>query len=408
MDRKTNLKKHHIGTRSMRLAIFIIFAAIIIIADIFLIFDHEKTFSENENRVLTTAPVFSMDSVTSGKFAEQAEDFTSDQFFLRDAWISLKLFIDRISGKVESNGVYLGKEGYLLEVPDEPSEESFTANLDAINAFAGELEGVNIVMTMIPGAECVCDQLLPNDAPCLDETEIIERIKNAVSGSLKFVDVTDALKAHKYEELYYKSDHHWKSLGAKYAFDAMADALDVDASETDYEIMTVTESFSGTLASSSGASYVKDSIEIYVPVTGSAASELSEGAGTGEKAMSTTLEYVVEYVQDNKKSATIYSSAALDTKDKYEVFLGGNYPLINIKTNIDNSRNLLILKDSYANTFIQFLLPYYHTITIVDPRYYSDDLYKLIDENSITDCLILYSENNFVTDNSLAGVLEAE
>ena len=65
MDRKTNLKKHHIGTRSMRLAIFIIFAAIIIIADIFLIFDHEKTFSENENRVLTTAPAFSLDSVTS-------------------------------------------------------------------------------------------------------------------------------------------------------------------------------------------------------------------------------------------------------------------------------------------------------------------------------------------------------
>ena len=86
--------------------------------------------------------------------------------------------------------------------------------------------------------------------------------------------------------------------------------------------------------------------------------------------------------------------------------MGGNYSYVSIKTTAQTDRNLLLFKDSYANTFVQFLLPYYRNIVIIDPRYYSDDCEKLIGERDITDVLFLYNMNTFALDNSLAGVLE--
>ena len=88
--------------------------------------------------------------------------------------------------------------------------------------------------------------------------------------------------------------------------------------------------------------------------------------------------------------------------------MGGNYPSVLITTLNETGRNLLLLKDSYANCFIQFLLPFYDRILVVDPRYYSDDLNEDITDYNITDVLILYNANTFMQDNSLAGVLEQE
>ena len=88
--------------------------------------------------------------------------------------------------------------------------------------------------------------------------------------------------------------------------------------------------------------------------------------------------------------------------------MGGNFPRAQITTMNGTGRNLLLLKDSYANCFVQFLLPFYDRIVVVDPRYYSDDLEADIADNGITDVLILYNANTFFEDNSLAGVLEQE
>ena len=375
--------------------ILLIFAMVIIIADACLIIMHEKPFSETENRMLQQFPKFTEDTLLSGKFMSQSEDFVADQFFLRDYWIEIKLKADKIIGRQTSNGVILGKDGYLIEDSVAPASASFEKNLDAIRTFAENHSDTKIVMTMVPNAVSVCDQLLPENMPVRSQKEDLDAVKTAVSESLSYVDLTDVLSSHKEEAIYYKSDHHWTSLGAKYAFDAMKDALGTaeltgdlgtDAPEDYLQVYNVTNDFSGTMASTSGDFSVKDSIDIYVY-------EIED------------FQYVVEYTDEQKKTATVFNSAALSQKNKYEVFLGGNHPQINIKTTNLNKRNLLIFKDSYANAFIQFLLPYYQTITIVDPRYYSDDIEKLIADAGITDILFLYNMNTFATDNSLAGVL---
>ena len=118
-------------------------------------------------------------------------------------------------------------------------------------------------------------------------------------------------------------------------------------------------------------------------------------------------DYLVTYNNDGNPVPTIYDDEALHRKDQYEVFFGGNDSLVQINLNTDSTRHLLIFKDSYANSMIQFLLPYYRSITIVDPRYYYDDITRLIESDMITDVLFLYNYNSFQTDTSLLDVLNS-
>ena len=386
MDRKTQQKQKN---RFIRITTLVLFAAIIILADIFLLADHSRQFSERENRVLAKPPVLTASNIISGKYMTKAESFVSDQFFLRDGWITYKLNTDKLLGKKESNGVYLGKQGYLIEQAKKPAEEDFERNLDAIRDFALRHAGdQNIVMTVIPNAVCVLRHLLPPGAPSIDQEEILRKISDTLGSGLHFVDLTQDLMAHRTEYIFYKSDHHWTSLGARYAFEALCPSLGITDLSLSYTKYEATDRFSGTLASASGASNVRDVIDLYVP--------------------DSDIQYVVEYVGESRKTATMYSSSALDTNNQYEVFLGGNHPLIRIRTTAANKKNLLLIKDSYANAFVQFLLPHFGSIYIVDPRYYSDDLDQLVTTSEITDILFLYNVNTFVEDNSIAGALTAE
>lgn len=382
--RLQNRKKNLI--RIVTLAVFVL---VLIVCDIALLVHHDKPFSDRENRVLQQAPELTGSSLTSGKFMTETEDFISDQFFARDWWISYKLNADKLIGKKESNGVYLGKNGYLIENAVKAREPNFTDNLAAINAFADKYRSsAKVIMTVIPNAVSVCSQLLPPGAPTLDQREMIAQIQATVGDHLQYVDLYENLHEHSTEYIYYKSDHHWTSLGARYAFEAMKPVLALEGEDPGFTEYIVTNDFSGTMASASGAAYVKDPISIYVPDNG--------------------LEYVVEYVGENRKKATIFDSASLQGNSKYEVFFGGNFPLIKIRTTAENKRNLLVFKDSYANAFMQFMLPYYGTIYMVDPRYYSDDIDNLISTAEITDILFLYNVNTFAEDNSIASVLADE
>lgn len=115
---------------------------------------------------------------------------------------------------------------------------------------------------------------------------------------------------------------------------------------------------------------------------------------------------MVEYVEQMEKKASVYDSEMLDNNDKYAVFFGGNYPMIKIKTTNREGRNLLVIKDSYANCFVPFLIPHYKEITMIDPRYYYEDVNKEIADSDIQDVLFLYNANTFFEDNSLSSIFE--
>lgn len=80
---------------------------------------------------------------------------------------------------------------------------------------------------------------------------------------------------------------------------------------------------------------------------------------------------IVDYVDEGKRTTSLFDSSKLDTKDQYDVFLGGDFSVVDIKTVSTESKRLLLIKDSFADCFVQFLTPYYREIVVVDPRYYS-------------------------------------
>ena len=116
--------------------------------------------------------------------------------------------------------------------------------------------------------------------------------------------------------------------------------------------------------------------------------------------------YYVTYSDSTQRICSLYQSECLNVKDKYTVFFGGNHPKVEISTTANNERVLLLFKDSYANSFVQFLTPYYQKIIMIDPRYYYDSLDSILTSEGVTDVLFLYSADTFLRDTALADVLE--
>lgn len=385
--RKRRLRIYRKRSAKIHFRITCIFLLFMVLAICFNIFLPDKEYSESENRMLAQFPKFSLANLASGKYMTDMEDYVTDQFFFRDQWINLKVLEDMTLGKRESNGVYIGKQGYLMQIPENNIDmDSVENNLNGIREFAQRHKDVNTVMTLVPNAAYVLEQLTPANAPVRDQSQDIALVEDSVGDVLNFIDLTDTMSSHRDEPIYYKTDHHWTTLGARYAFETLYSSLGIVPAQ-DYTVYPVSHTFSGTLSSRSGYDRSKDTIDIYVP----------QDAET---------ECVVNYVEEGEKTASMYVSSALDQKDQYEVFFGGNHSRIDITTPVDENKNLLIFKDSYANCFIPFLQPYFRSIIVVDPRYYYDDVDRLVTDNSITDILFLYNVDTFMTDTSLADVLE--
>ena len=348
----------------------------------------DREFSDSENRMLAQFPEIGFSSLFDGSFLEGLGDYTADQFPGRDAWITLNLKMNMALGQKEAGGVYLCQDGYLIQVPQEPNWVQAERNLAAAETFAAKYPDLNMVMTVAPNAVTVLSGLLPANAPARDQREDIAWIQGQLN-AVQFCDVTDALAAHSDEYIFYKTDHHWTSLGAKYAFYAMAEHMNLaPIKEGDYTAYPVSNTFQGTLSSKSGSHTSSDTVEIYIPHSG--------------------IDYYVTYADTGENISSLYRRSALNEKDHYTVFFGGNHARVDITTTADTGRCLLLFKDSYANCMVQFLFPYYDHITMIDPRYYYDNIDLVIKSESITDVLFLYNADTFLNDTSLADVLLSE
>ena len=390
MDRRERLERlKRKQTRILNRMVATFFVVFVVLLSVASLLKPDVEFSEEENRILAKAPKISLQELKSGDFMEGAEDYATDQFLLRNFWIRVKVRADLLLGKREFNGVYLGSDKYLIQALSEPDKKNVKENLKAIDTFAKDNEALNVHMMIVPNAAYILQNRLPLGAPTRDQSADLKWIREQLGEEVGFIDVTRALKQHAKESIYYKTDHHWTSLGAKIGFEAAAENLGIMDPVTAYDVYTVSTDFSGTLASVSGYHGAEDVIEVYAP-------------------KNMEIEYLVTNSDSNEKLPTIYDKSALDRKDQYQVFFGGNYALTDIVTANDVDQRLLIFKDSYANCFIQFLLPYYNEIVMVDPRYYYENVQTLIDNKRITDVLFLYNMDTFMTDRSLADVLVTE
>ena len=183
----------------------------------------DRTFSQMENRNLEQLPVPSVKTLLNGQFMKDFETYTTDQFVGRDGWIALKSTTERVLGKKENNNVYFAAGDTLISRFDEPDGEKVTNNLNYVNNFVENVD-IPVTFSLIPTQACIWADRLPAGAPNASQTAILEQAKAAVPGA-SWADLYTPLWEHKGEDIFYRTDHHWTSLGAYYGYTGLATAL---------------------------------------------------------------------------------------------------------------------------------------------------------------------------------------
>ena len=367
-------------TKYLRLAAVALIGAVLALDAAFLILP-DSGFSAAENRNLQGLPAVTLNGLTSGRFEDRFEDYVADQFPFRIGWIRVKTAIDRLLGRVESNGVFLGKDGYLIQAFAEPDPENYRQTVDAIRNFCSFRTNLRQYMLVAPSAATVCARRLPANAPAGDESGFIDRLYADLSGTpLTCVDVREALAAlDAREQAYYRTDHHWTTAAAHAAYLQLAETAQLPGADAQYDPLLLSDSFSGTLTASSGFRMDEtDPLYAWLPREG--------------------VNHVVSYAGESGRHASVYWTENLEKRDQYTVFFNGNHPRVTIETGAESARTLLMLKDSYANCFAPFLIGDYRRIIMVDPRYFTGDLGVLIDSEGVTDLLFLYNANTLAGD----------
>lgn len=328
-------------------------------------------FSPNENRYLQKAPKLTAENILSGQFSEDAENYLSDQIIGRESWVRLKGMTEASLGVRDMNGIYLCEDGRAVERITEEAFDwnQYVRNLNQL-AQVREDAGIPMDVLIVPSAASVYADTLPDHALRFDEEKAFEKAAAILGDSL--IDLRQNLKegAAKGAEgaggaegtanggVFFKSDHHWTNYGAFLGYKTWLSHLGVDTSLLTYDMTEPTllsDDFHGTLYSK----------------------VLLNTLGTDTilaPAYSRRAECTVEI--EGKTYDSIYFEEKLETKDKYAVYFGGNYDRVDI-TCMEGDGAVLVIKDSFANSFVPYLMGDYEHITMVDPRYFREDVTAL-------------------------------
>ena len=373
--------------------------------------------SENEKRDLTEFPKFTLESFLSGEYTNQIALWYSDTYPLREPMIEANGAIESLygireeqvigggnadniptdkpsdivfnptdDGKGESvEGMYLnGNTAYQLYFFNQQNSDSYVS---LINEFASQVEGKAKVYDLIAplhyqialSAETVKKY---NASDC---GEAIDYMYSNLSDSVVAVDSLPELISHNDEYLYFRTDHHWTARGAYYAYVAFCEAKGITpTSLNDYQRLQF-KGFLGTLYANANQPTAMrndpDYVEAFVP------------SGINEETV---------YDSDGNvlgEFAVVYKGAdKYDAGNKYLTFIAGDQPLTEIHNpNIRNGSSIVVVKESYGNAFVPFLVDSYEYVYVIDYRAWSGSLADFVTEKDIDDVLFLNVVSNTST-----------
>lgn len=342
---------------------------------------HQRTYSPVEKRELQTRPEISITKVLDGRFQRKYESYLRDQFPGRDHWVSFQTDMELFMGKNEIHNVYIGKNHYLLEhyTEKEFDPQQISKNLQALEKFVGKTkQNADVHVMMVPTKSWILREKLPAFAPHYKEQRFYDALQQKLEKEDVLISVEPVLDAHKEEEIYYRTDHHWTTLGAWYAYEQYTKAVggDLQRAQGKKKFRCISKDFYGTTYAKINYARQADKIEIYEP-----ADKLRVVYNIGEK-----------------KTKTLYDFSFLKTADQYSVFTGGNQAVLEITGGIKNGKTLLLIKDSFANSILPFLAEDYEKLVVVDLRQLNVSGDRLLEMFSPTDILILYNSAQFAQD----------
>lgn len=277
------------------------------------------------------------------------------------------------------------------------NKESFDYYADILNKYSEELgDGVKIY-SMIPPTNGEFMQLRKYKGITDSQNDAFDYLKSKMNKNIFSVDVFSALNNYKDEYIYFRTDHHWTSLGAYYGYVGFMESK----GETPLSLSQYEEINFGNFL---GSSYTKtldksleenpDNLTAYKPLTNHEFTVYKGNEGTNADIID------LKYKDDISK--------------KYLAFLSsGGATWSSIKTDVHNGKRILVIKDSFGNAFVPFLVPHYEEIYVVDPRFYNMNLTKkniveFVKDNQINElvfCIYMEDVNWYEFMGSVEGLL---
>lgn len=349
---------------------------------IFDIANEEKVFSEIENRYLKRKLKLTTQNILSGNYTKSYEEYINDNFIGRDYFINLKSISESMQLKLENNNIIYGEDGYMFEKFTSFDNLILESNVRAIKEFSDKSK-VNIDLMLVPYSFSVMPDYYPINLNSIlvNEAMMIDKI-NAYIGKENTINIKDVLMENKKSYIYYKTDHHWTTYGAYLAYVEYCKKNNIENTLNLEDLKeNKDENFLGTFYSKSKLFNAKKDVLSYYDMP-----HLKMKIGDGEW-------------------ESIYKIRNLEKRDKYSVFLDGNHSKTIIR-NVQNKngKKLLVLKDSFANSFIPFVANHYEEVHVIDLRHYPMNLSVYMEENKFDDILCLYSFKNLAQDRTITRI----
>ena len=345
----------------------------------------DRKTSQAENRSYAELPKAGL---YNGDFSEQLRDFTADHFTLRDKWLKLESFIKPQVGENIVNGVYIGEDRLLDSRISE--REAYPTAADRINAFAANYDGT-VYLTAIPSSSGVYGDTLPSYLLGSPEDQQITGLYDDLSNNIRKIDAYNILKMLKDNYIYYRNDTKWTSYGAYCVYRTVIQKLGFHPTTYDkYTIRHVSDNFRGNLYNRTLYSdTVADMLDIYDYPDGVQIVSCMAADKNGVK-----------------NECSFYDMDMLDTGDMYRMYLGENSPVLEIRTSVNNQRKLLVVKDSYADCFIPFLIQHFSRITVLSPESLDGVISDYVDVSDYEQTLILFGIENIGNAEFFNGISE--
>ncbi len=344
----------------------ILFAIILLSTSVFCIFSPEDEFSESERRVLKAFPEISAKTIFSGDFSKNFEEYATDRFPLRDDFRSIKAYASNyIFAKSDNNGVFfrdghLGKLDYPL-VPDmmHLATDKFSYLYEKF--IKGKTE--NIYLSIVPDKNYYMDTLK------YDYNELVKLMREGMPYA-EYIDVFPLLELSDY----YTTDSHWRQEKITDVAGALASAMNADI-DSKYTVKTQDMPFYGVYYGQSALKVSPDTIKYLT-------NDILESCK------------VTDFNSGMAKPSFVYHMEKAKGRDMYEMFLGGNSPLVTVENPAaKEKRELVIFRDSFASSLAPLLIPGYSKITLADIRYMQSDLVGNYVDFENADVLFIYSSS---------------
>ncbi len=322
-----------------------------------------RDYSDAERRPLAQLPEnITWAGVLDGSVIEKWEDFSVDQFPLRESFRGLKAaFQWKFYNLKENNGLAL-QDGYFAQITPEFTEGLVDYSLGRLSYVYEKYAAGNSWVCIVPDKNYYLGRDHGYVMP--DYAGLIADVRSALPGAT-YVDIFDDLTL----ESYYRTDTHWRQEAILGAAETLCDALGIPVGEN--YIRHTLEGFRGVYYGQSALSPQPD-VLTYLS--------------------NSMLVNCTVYDYETGKTAGIYDREKFYGKDGYDVFLGGTKALLRIDNPAaETRRELVVFRDSFGSSMIPLLVQGYKTVYVVDIRYVSPDALGHYISTEGKDTLFLYS-----------------